>query len=49
MRKAIILFIALTFGFALVVGCGPGEEEKAETLPKTKTAPKTEAPAKACS
>lgn len=44
MRKAIILFIALTFGFALVVGCGPGEEEKAKTLPKTKTAPKTETP-----
>ena len=46
MKKAIIVFIALTFGFALVVGCGPGEEEKAETLPETKTPPKTETPAK---
>ena len=47
MKKAIIVFIALTFGFALVVGCGPGEEEKAETLPKTETPVETEAPAKA--
>ncbi len=30
MRKTIIIFIALTFGLALVVGCGPGEEEKAQ-------------------
>jgi TRAP transporter TAXI family solute receptor len=47
MRKAIIFFIALTFGFALVVGCGPREEEKAEPLPKPETPVKTEAPAKA--
>jgi len=46
MRKTIIIFIALTLGLALVVGCGPGEEEKAETLPETKTPPKTEAPVK---
>jgi TRAP transporter TAXI family solute receptor len=47
MRKAIIVFIALTFGFALVVGCGPGEEEKAETPPKPETPSKVETPAKA--
>ncbi|MHC4106005.1 MAG: TAXI family TRAP transporter solute-binding subunit [Planctomycetota bacterium] len=46
MRKTIIVFIALAFGFALVLGCGPGEEENVETLPKSKTPLQTETPVK---
>ncbi len=46
MRKFLIVFIALTFGFALVVGCGPTEEDKVETPQKVTPAPKTETPIK---
>jgi TRAP transporter TAXI family solute receptor len=40
MRKALVLVIALIFGFSLLISCGPSEEEK------TQAPEKAEAPAK---